>query len=177
MSRNVEIKANLYDRQRVEELLGGTEAFSSGTFEQHDTFFAVNSGRLKLRMLPDTSELIYYERPDETGPKLSDYRICNVSEPEVFREMLSSALGIVGEVRKKRTLYLLGQTRVHIDQVEGLGDFIELEVVLELDQSDEDGREIAENLIDLLGINDDDLIDCAYIDLLRASAHGAQVSQ
>lgn len=84
--------------------------------------------------------------------------------------MLSAALGVVGQVHKTRTLYLLGQTRVHLDRVDDLGDFIEIEVVMEPDQTESKAREIMSGLTGLLGINNDDLINCAYVDLVKASA-------
>jgi len=79
---------------------------------------------------------------------------------------LSAALGVVGVVRKRRTLYLIGPTRVHLDEVEGLGDFVELEVVLQPDQDVSDGVATAEDLMQKLGIRPTQLIEKAYIDLL-----------
>jgi len=167
MNRNIEIKARILDVQRAEKLLDDIGCHRVATFHQHDTFFASKSGRLKLRVCSDgRSELIYYERPDESGPRLSEYKVCLISEPEAVREVLSAALGVAGRVDKTRTLYLLGQTRVHLDRVDDLGDFIEIEVVLKPDQTEEQGREIASGLFELLGISGDDQIRCAYVDLL-----------
>ena len=81
--------------------------------------------------------------------------------------MLELAYGIRGVVRKTRYLYLVGQTRIHLDDVEGLGQFMELEVVLEDGQSDADGQVIAEGLMTALGVESGDLIDGAYMDLLE----------
>ena len=74
----------------------------------------------------------------------------------------------MGTVRKTRTLYLVSQTRIHIDQVEGLGDFLELEVVLRKDQSEQDGKRIANTLLAEFNIAEEDLIADAYLDLLAA---------
>ncbi len=97
--------------------------------QQDDTFFRCDSGRLKLRVFADgNGELIFYRRADEQGPKESFYLLAPTSSPDTLRELLTSAYGQVGRVRKHRTLFLVGRTRVHLDQVEGLGHFLELEV-------------------------------------------------
>src|SRR6185503_8914246 len=98
---------------------------------QEDTFFHTPQGRLKLRLLsPKKGQLIYYTRPDQGGPKRSDYHISLTADPENLKRVLELAYGIRGIVKKKRYLYLVGQTRVHLDDVEGLGRFMELEVVM-----------------------------------------------
>ena len=85
--------------------------------------------RLQLRRLEaNTGQLIFYNRPDTSSAKLSDYHIAPVGDVEGTKRVLSLALGAVGCVRKVRTLYMVGQTRVHLDKVEGLGDFVEFEV-------------------------------------------------
>ncbi len=83
--------------------------------------------------------------------------------------MLELACGIRGVVRKTRYLYLVGQTRVHLDDVEGLGQFMELEVVLREGQSDAEGQAIAEELMTRLGVERGDLLEGAYMDLLEAA--------
>ena len=168
MARNVEIKARVADmaalRAKVEALAdSGPEQIN-----QDDTFFACNHGRLKLRVFADGSgELIAYERPDSSGPKTSSYTITPVPDPDSLRETLARALGLAGRVIKQRTLFIAGATRIHLDHVEGLGDHLELEVVLRDEQSAEDGQHVAHDLLDRLGIAPDQLIAGAYIDLLR----------
>src|SRR5450631_4512537 len=94
---------------------------------QDDTFFACTSGRLKLRVFADGhGELIGYERPDAFGPKTSDYRITSVANPGALRDTLMRALGVTGRVVKQRTLLVVGRTRIHLDHVDGLGEFLEL---------------------------------------------------
>uniref|UniRef100_A0AAY4EP03 CYTH domain-containing protein n=1 Tax=Denticeps clupeoides TaxID=299321 RepID=A0AAY4EP03_9TELE len=167
MPANVEIKASVRDvmqlKLRAEELSG-----SEGTVvRQRDTFFGVQKGRLKVRDFMDGSgQLIFYERPDFDGPKLSNYSISPTNDPEGLTKVLSDALGLVGQVKKERRLYMVGQTRVHVDTVEGLGDFMELEVVMKENQSTEEGVAIAHKLMQDLGVNDGDLIEGAYMDLL-----------
>ncbi len=168
MPTNIEIKARVRD---FPDLKRRAEALSNSPIEvipQEDTFFVTPKGKLKLRVLaPDRSQLVYYERPDEDGPKRSDYFIFNTNDPENLKTALKLALGIRGVVKKTRYLYLVGQTRVHLDDVEGLGQFMELEVVLRDDQSDAEGQVIANDLMKKLGIESTDLIEGAYMDLLE----------
>ena len=143
---------------------------SEGPIEiaQDDTFFPCESGRLKLRRFSsDRGELIYYERSDEDGPKESFYIRSSTATPDSLCEALSLAFGTAGRVQKHRTLYLVGRTRVHIDCVVGLGDYLELEVVLDDDDSPDAGRSEAEELMIRLGITSSQLVKGAYVDLLR----------
>ena len=169
MPTNIEIKARARD---FLELKRRAETISDSPVEvipQEDTFFVTSKGRLKLRILaPDRAQLVYYERPDQDGPKRSDYFIFNTNDPENLKTALRLALGIRGVVRKTRYLYMVGQTRVHLDNVERLGQFLELEVVLRADQSDADGQAIADHLMKRLGIEPTDLIEGAYMDLLES---------
>ena len=111
--------------------------------------------------------MISYERPDDAGAKLSEYFIVRSEEPETFLRALTAALGVRGVVAKRRFLYRIGRTRVHLDEVEGLGTFVELEVVLDEGQTPEEGQGVAEALMGDLGIEDGDCIRGAYIDLLE----------
>jgi predicted adenylyl cyclase CyaB len=170
MPANVEIKARIAS---VESLLPLAQALSDDKhlqrIHQDDTFFAVPHGRLKLRVFGDGSgELIHYHRPDATGPKLSDYVLVPVAEPDSLRDALARACGLVGRVRKHRILVLVGPTRIHLDQVEGLGDFLELEVTLKDGQTEAEGTAIAHDLMARLGVQPQQLLEGAYLDLLRA---------
>lgn len=89
-----------------------------------------------------SAQLIHYVRSDQNGPKRNSYDFYETDNPESVKATLTSALGIRGVVRKERHLYLVGQTRVHLDTVSGLGSFVELEVVLRPDQSDTEGHRI-----------------------------------
>ena len=169
MASNIEIKARVDD---FDALRARTEVLSDQPLQiipQEDTFFNTEKGRLKLRVLdPDLGYLIYYERPDQDGPKRSDYHLAKTNEPENLKTALSLALGIRGVVRKTRYLYMVGQTRIHLDDVDGLGQFMELEVVMQAGQSDADGRAIAEDLMRRLGVREEALIEGAYMDLLES---------
>lgn len=168
MPTNIEIKARV---RNFSDLKRRAEAISDLPLEvipQEDTFFVTPKGRLKLRVLaPDRAQLVYYQRPDQDGPKRSDYFIFNTNDPENLKTALKLALGVRGVVKKMRYLYMVGQTRVHLDDVEGLGQFMELEVVLRDDQSDDEGQAIANDLMKKLGIESTDLIEGAYMDLLE----------
>lgn len=168
MPANIEIKARARDFDAIKSRAEKISDVPVETIRQEDIFFNASRGRLKLRVLaPGHGELIHYERLDRSGPKRSDYHIARTSQPEALRRVLELAYGIRGVVRKTRYLYLVGQTRVHLDDVQGLGRFLELEVVLREDQSDEDGQAIAENLMRELGIEKSDLLEGAYMDLLE----------
>ena len=170
MPANVEIKARVRDAVALNAQAAALADGLPALIRQSDTFFSVPQGRLKLREFGDGSgELIFYHRSDVSGPKVSDYRISPTTDPAGLRETLAASLGVAGVVRKRRTLYLVGQTRVHVDEVEGLGDFMELEVVLMEGQSTEEGERIARGLMAKLDVGEADLITGAYVDLLVAS--------
>ncbi len=168
MGRNVEIKVRLVEPDKTKELV---EVLADGPprkLAQTDTFFRVPYGRLKLReQSPGGAELIHYERPDEFGPRPSCYRIHHVGDPLSLGQVLTGAHSVLGVVTKRRHVYQLGQTRVHIDRIEELGVFLELEVVLRHEQSIADGEEIAEELSEQLGLEKVDRVAGAYLDLLR----------
>lgn len=168
MARNVEIKARVSDLAAVEARAREIATAPPVDLVQDDTFFASAKGRLKLREFGDgRGELIYYLRPDDTGPKVSDFLISPTSAPEALRESLSRAVGVVGRVRKRRRLYLMDRTRIHLDEVEGLGSFVELEVMLRDDESPGGGEAVAREVMTRLGIAEEQLVQGAYVDLLR----------
>jgi len=168
MGRNVEIKMRVRDLESIRTRI---EALSDGppeVIEQEDTFFHCPQGRLKLRRFSaDHGELISYLRADVAGPRESSFVRSPTPDPASMVDALTDALGVVGVVRKRRMLYRNGQTRIHLDEVDRLGTFLELEVVLTEGQSAEDGEEIARSLMAALGVSDDDLEPKAYIDLLE----------
>ena len=171
MPRNIEIKACLTSLAEVEAHTAPLAHQGPLLIIQEDFFFNIPHGRLKLRKFNAAhGELIYYEREDTLEPKESFYLRTATAEPDALVETLRAALGLRGVVRKQRTLYLVGQTRVHLDRVEDLGDFLELEVVLEPEQTPEAGAQVAQVLMQSLGIPPESLVRGAYIDLLEAQA-------
>jgi adenylate cyclase len=168
MTRNVEVKARI---DSVEALLPRARLLADGEptlIAQDDTFFACARGRLKLRDFGDgRGELIAYARADAAGPKLSDYVRAPTTDPAALRDALTRAHGAIGRVRKIRHLLMVGATRIHLDRVEGLGDFLELEVMLRDGQSVDEGDAIAVRLLRELGIDPAQHVAVAYLDLLR----------
>ncbi len=168
MPANIEVKARARDFAGIRQCAEGISDTPCQVIPQEDTFFRTSQGRLKLRDLgAGRAQLIYYERPDQGGPKRSDYHIASISDVEHLKRVLELACGIRGVVKKTRYLYLVGQTRIHLDQVEGLGDFMELEVVMQEGQTDAEGQAIAEGLMQKLGVEKSDLLEGAYMDLLE----------
>ncbi len=168
MPRNIEIKARI---DSVDALLPHARRLADGEpvrIGQDDSFFAVPHGRLKLREFADgTAELIHYHRADAAHAKASDYVRVPVPDPAALREALTRACGLLGRVQKQRLLLMVGPTRIHLDQVQGLGDFMELEVVLNAGQSDAEGAAIAESLMRALGLADAHRLAGSYLDLMR----------
>lgn len=168
MARNIEIKARVADMKVMAERAANIADEGPWTIEQDDTFFGCRDGRLKLRDFGNgNGELIFYRRPDQAGPGQSEYRITPTEDPDGLRAVLADALGVVGRVRKKRMLYLADRTRIHLDHVEGLGDFLELEVVLADGESSSVGEAVAHFLMERLRVRDADLVDVAYVDLVE----------
>jgi len=170
MARNIEIKTRIDDlhlsfaKAKALADSGPTQIF------QDDTFFNCPNGRLKLRAFsPSEAELIFYRRLNRPGPKESIYSIVPAQNPDALREVLRLAWGEIGRVRKTRNVFLVGRTRIHLDAVESLGDFLELEVVLGQNEAAEEGIKIATELLGQLGIPSENLVEGAYIDLLKSS--------
>jgi predicted adenylyl cyclase CyaB len=168
MPANVEIKARVHDpgtlRARITQTAGGAPR----VLRQTDVFFHAPHGRLKLRLCEGApAELIYYDRETARGPKLSRYHVARTEAGEALHALLAAALGERGTVRKQRELWIVECTRIHLDQVEGLGAFLELEVMLQPGEPAGRGQRIAREWMERLGVKDADLIEAAYIDLLE----------
>ncbi|MEN4920777.1 class IV adenylate cyclase [Achromobacter spanius] len=167
MARNVEIKARVDSLAAIEPLAAALSGQEPVFIDQDDTFFACANGRLKLRAFADGSgELIFYQRADDSGPKESFYVISPTDAPDSLREALTLAYGAAGRVKKHRTLFMAGRTRIHLDRVEGLGEFLELEVVLREGESAHAGMEEARTLMAGLGVGPEQLLSGAYVDLM-----------
>lgn len=170
MGRNIEIKAYSSDplalRQKVEALAG--ELVQS--LHQDDWFFNCLQGRLKLRTFDDgTAELIAYDRADVKQPSMSSYSRTQVQDPLGLRQTLIHSLGWWAHVTKLRHLYMSGRTRIHLDHVEGLGHFVELETVLSEGESQDAGMSEMHRLMQQLGIKSHDLRTLAYADMLAGT--------
>ena len=134
--------------------------------KQLDTYFNVPQGRLKLREI-DThkAELIYYERSDLAESRYSNYQVCDIPEPIVFKQIATMAMGVKGVVEKQRELWMFGDTRIHLDEVKKLGQFVELETVIH-GQTEEQAQREHQLVKDTLGIKEDDLVAGSYSDMV-----------
>ncbi|WP_109476735.1 class IV adenylate cyclase [Paraburkholderia sp. C35] len=169
MARNIEIKARAQQFEQLRERAAALSPDAPMIFRQQDFFYDVPRGRLKLRQFDDgtPAELIFYQRDDRDGPKASYYTRSPVTNPEAMHSLLATALTTRGIVSKERHVYIVGRTRIHLDRVDGLGDFVELEVVLAQDDDEEGGEKEAHAVFAKLGVPESDLVAVAYVDMLN----------
>jgi homotetrameric cytidine deaminase len=166
--RNVELKARDADPAATLERALALGASDEGVLTQRDTYFAGARGRVKLREQDGGSEagarLIAYSRPDEDGARTSAYRLAEVGDPAALREALDAALGTLVVVDKRRHLLLYENVRIHIDEVAGLGSFVELEGVAPADSDLSREHELVGRLREELGLGAP--VAVSYSDLL-----------
>ena len=164
---NIEIKARYADLDKGRLIARDIGAAFEGTDNQVDTYFRTPNGLLKLR---ETSlgedHLIYYEREKTRDPKVSDYDIYPVRDATALKKILRAALTVLVEVRKVRDIFILDNTRIHLDRVEGLGTFIEFEAVMNAGQPHASGEKKVRELLKLFEVPQDALIGGSYSDLL-----------
>ena len=171
MARNVEIKARIADLATIRANAAGLASGPMEIIDQTDTFFVVPQRRLKVRAFSDGSgELISYERANEQGPKESVYTRVACEDARALLEALSSVMSVRATVAKRREVFLIGRTRVHLDRVEDLGCFVELEVVFTPGEPVDEGHREVHNLRRALGVPKRALVAGAYIDLLEKAA-------
>jgi len=170
VDQTVEIKARCTDMDRIRNLLSGLGARLMTVETQTDTFYNAADGRLKLRRSRSGNLLIGYHRPDLAGPKHCLLGLYETSDAEGLDKALSRALGIRAVVRKEREIFIQGNVKIHLDQVETLGSFLEIEVLGHqgLD-SVESLRSICEEYMERLDVKPGDLVQAAYVDLLEKS--------
>ncbi len=191
-ARNIEIKAIVSDPQAVTATAERLATSSRQQLRQVDTYFHCPQGRLKLReiwtpedappqpaaidsgpdseeTLPHRVELIWYERPDQAGPKTSNYVLAPLTSPAAAVKLaLAAAWGVRAVVDKLRTVWFWHNVRIHWDQVANLGDFLEFEAVLAEDMRLEEGQEQVRTLMREFELSPDSLLEGSYIDLLEA---------
>ncbi|MGH7813658.1 MAG: class IV adenylate cyclase [Candidatus Binataceae bacterium] len=165
--RNLEAKFRLADLADAERRAAGLGYARRAILRQRDTFFRVANGKLKLREEPGNSVLIHYRRGHRGSLMLSDYEIVPISEPERTRKMLTDALGTIAVVEKERILMIRENVRFHLDRVEALGDFGEIEAVIGDGDDPECGRAAADRLLAALGIAPPELIEVSYFELMQ----------
>lgn len=172
------MKARDPDPARSIQVCRELGAEDKGTLIQRDTYFEVPRGRLKLREESDAiAHLIAYERPDLAGHKESRYRLIEVREPVELKDALAGVLGVKSVVRKTRRLFIFNGVRIHLDQVEDLGDFIEFEGVAPSGGDPSGFAELLDDLRRSFGICDEDLLRASNSDLIRSVASAARSRQ
>jgi predicted adenylyl cyclase CyaB len=161
---NVEIKARCADLDALRARVERIATARVGVDHQRDTYFLTRSGRLKLRESSlSGGQLIPYLRSDTAGPRRADYRVIPVPDPEGTRRLLAELLGVHREVRKRREIFLVDNVRVHLDEVEGLGTFLELEAVFDGSTAAEPAeRAKVARLLAELGVREADLVPTSY---------------
>jgi len=164
---NVEIKATCNNAGKVRDYLLKNNADYRGTDLQTDTYFNVKNGRLKLREGNIENNLIYYERNNQAGPKSSSFILTKIPDAEKLKESLASADGIKVVVKKKREIYYIKNVKFHIDEVEGLGAFVEIEAWnMGVDLSKDELQQQCEFYMQQFSIEEKDLIEVSYSDML-----------
>jgi homotetrameric cytidine deaminase len=165
--RNVELKSRDPDPARTLELALALGANDEGEIVQRDTYFDGSRARVKLReQTPGDDELIAYRRPDDDEARVSEYLRVAVPGAEALREALDSAYGTRVVVAKRRRLLLWDDVRIHLDEVEGLGSYMELEALAPQESDLEPARQKVERLRRELQIDDANLVAGSYSDLL-----------
>jgi len=166
-NRNIELKAQCRDLKSARDLALGIGARDAGVLVQTDTYFHVANGRLKLREIESHhAELIWYDRPNHSDSRASNYHLVPIPDPALLKISLAAAVGVRGQVKKCRQLLLWRNVRIHLDDVEQLGTFIEFEAVLSDVETEAEGHERLRELSERLGIEDADRIAVSYSDLL-----------
>jgi adenylate cyclase, class 2 len=168
---NVEIKARCGDPDFIRKYLADHGAEFKGMDPQTDTYFNVSSGRLKLREGQIENNLIYYERINQAGPKPSNFQLVKVENASGLKEILARSNGIKVIVHQNREIYYIANVKFHIDEVPGLGSFVEIEAGNILaDLSSVELKAQCDFYMKELKINNDDLLDISYSDMLLAPA-------
>lgn len=167
MSRNIEIKAYCPDPQAVKDIINRMNLPYKGSFRQVDTFYNVPAGRLKMREDGENTWLIPYIRKNQKGPRESNYVLLCVKDADKTNDLLEQMFGIRLVVEKKRTVWMYDNVRIHLDNIEGLGTFIELEGVVDTFNYGAATLEKVELLMELFHITEEHLESRAYVDLLE----------
>jgi predicted adenylyl cyclase CyaB len=162
---NVEIKAKCFAQEKVREILKSCNADFKGVDHQIDTYFKVPNGRLKLREGTIENYLIFYERENKEGPKQSNVILYKTESSFNLKEILTKSLGVLAVVDKQREIYFIENVKFHLDNVQGLGTFMEIEAI---DTTGNIGKEKlldqCNHYLELLGIQESDMLTNSYSD-------------
>jgi adenylate cyclase, class 2 len=166
---NIEIKARCPDQTRIREILKSENADFRGTDHQIDTYFKVNTGRLKLREGNIENNLIHYERENLEGPKQADITLFKSEPGSSLKEILTRALGVLVIVDKVREIYFVGNVKFHLDLVKDLGTFIEIEAIGDDEITDKERLlKQCQYFLSLFKIPPEDMVAVSYSDLLMS---------
>ena len=166
--RNIELKARLPHPDAARKVAEAIATEALGTQHQVDTYFHCPQGRLKLRQIDGISaQLVWYARPDEPGSKASDYLLVPISDPEALKAALTAALGVRCIVEKRREVFLYHNVRIHLDEVKGLGSFLEFEAVLGPEVDDAAGYGQLAELIEEFSLDSGDMLPGSYADMFH----------
>lgn len=173
---NVEIKARIDNPNMIREIIRKYADRSKGVDHQVDTHFRVRDGRLKLREGEIESRLIFYRREDACGPKRADLKVLHLQATEELKRRLLNDLELISVVDKRRDIYYVGNVRFHIDHIEALGDYVEIEAQDERNErTEEELLEQCRYYMNLLGIEEADLVAGSYADMMRDIRSGGQM--
>lgn len=171
---NIEIKARCSDLAKAKRIAEKIKTDTLGSLHQIDTYFDTASGQLKLREIPGQGAwLIPYVKTYEKNPARSDYQLLEAKDPEAVKSLFSKLLGKRTVVDKIREVYLVDNVRVHLDEVRGIGSFIEFEAVFDIDTTEvrENETRKVKELMTTFGLTSDDLLTEGYVNMLEAQAH------
>jgi len=166
---NIEIKARSADHESIRSILESNNADYKGTDHQIDTYFNAQTGRLKIREGDLENYLVFYSRNDQEGPKQSDVTLLEITPGSNLKDILAESLGIMTVVDKKREIYFIDNVKFHLDRVEDLGTFVEIEAIdLEGTLGIEKLQHQCQEYMELLRIKETDLVSCSYSDMMLA---------
>jgi predicted adenylyl cyclase CyaB len=166
-NRNIELKARCRVLRAAAEAAASLGAVRIGKLEQTDTYFRAPTGRLKLRETTcRPAELIWYDRADSPEFRDSEYYVVPVSDAPRMKAALGHAMGLRGVVRKRRELWMYENVRIHLDEVEDLGTFVEFEAVITCADDELDSMQRLDALSHAMAIVSDDRVSQSYSDLL-----------
>jgi adenylate cyclase, class 2 len=165
----IEIKARCAQPEKIRQILEARQARFAGTDHQVDTYFNATNGRLKLREGNIENTLIHYRRPNQAGPKNSQVTLFKPPPGSTLKALLCAAIGVRIVVDKMRRIYFMENVKIHLDEVQQLGTFLEIEAIdetgsLGLEKLDRQCR----YFMDLFGVKDEDLVQVSYSDMMEA---------
>lgn len=173
LRRNIELKSRIDSLDPAREIAGRIATAHPGRQCQLDTYFNCPHGRLKLRQIEgEQAMLIWYHRENVAGAKASDYRLVPVTDAQALKKALGTALGVRAVVNKRREIFLYHHVRIHLDEVNGLGCFLEFEAVLEADTDPNEGIAQVEFLMQQFSVDASSLVTNSYGDMVTSEGTG-----